>query len=208
MSVMNAFYSYKIARDFGFAPNPFGGYCTLANCKPKIRRKAEVGDWIIGCGSCGLKNLHHIIYVMQITEKLTYNQYWNDSRFQYKKPLLNGSLTQIHGDNIYYQDDLTEVWYQANSHHSLEDGGENEGNRITDTGGKHVLISDNFYYFGRNHFEVPDEFKAVTCGRRDRDFISKKIPSLTGEKFIQWLKKNQVRGIHGDPLNWKLCYGV
>src|SRR5712671_5339411 len=31
-------YSYVVARDFGFAPNPFFGVCTLATCKPDIRK--------------------------------------------------------------------------------------------------------------------------------------------------------------------------
>ena len=30
-------FSYVVARDTGFAPNPSGGYCTLANCKFKKR---------------------------------------------------------------------------------------------------------------------------------------------------------------------------
>ena len=49
-------YSYIVKRDYGFAPNPFYGYCTLATCKPVIRKHAEIGDiiqgieiWIIFC---------------------------------------------------------------------------------------------------------------------------------------------------------------
>ena len=41
-------YSYIVTHDTGFSPNPFWGSCTLANCKPGIRRTAEVGDWIVG----------------------------------------------------------------------------------------------------------------------------------------------------------------
>ena len=40
-------YSYVITRDYGFAPNPFGGICTLATCKPGIRNHATVGDWVV-----------------------------------------------------------------------------------------------------------------------------------------------------------------
>ena len=29
-------YSYVVARDYGFAPNPFNGILTLAACKPVI----------------------------------------------------------------------------------------------------------------------------------------------------------------------------
>lgn len=32
-------YSYVVAHDFGFAPNPFDGLCTLATCKPDIRKR-------------------------------------------------------------------------------------------------------------------------------------------------------------------------
>jgi len=38
-------HSYVVARDYGFAPNPFFGFCTLATCKPRLRSVAQVGDW-------------------------------------------------------------------------------------------------------------------------------------------------------------------
>ncbi len=41
-------YAYILKVDSGFAPNPFHGWCTLACCKPAIRRKARPGDWIVG----------------------------------------------------------------------------------------------------------------------------------------------------------------
>src|SRR5262249_55154673 len=44
-------FSYCIPYDFGSAPNPFWGLCTLAICKPDIRRTANVGDWVVGTGS-------------------------------------------------------------------------------------------------------------------------------------------------------------
>ena len=37
-------YSYIITRDYGFAPNPFGGVCTLATCKPKIRKGLDANE--------------------------------------------------------------------------------------------------------------------------------------------------------------------
>lgn len=42
------YFSYVVARDYGFAPNPFGGICTLATCKQRIRNNANVNDWIFG----------------------------------------------------------------------------------------------------------------------------------------------------------------
>ena len=49
-----------MTRDYGFAPNPFFGFCTLANCKPKIRKSANVGDWIIGTGCKTRKLEYHL----------------------------------------------------------------------------------------------------------------------------------------------------
>jgi len=48
---MNRLYSYTIPIDDGAAPNPFWGTCTLAICKPAIRRTAKVGNWVVGLGS-------------------------------------------------------------------------------------------------------------------------------------------------------------
>ena len=43
---MARIHSYVVRYDSGFAPNPFYGYCTLATCKPNIRRSADIGDWV------------------------------------------------------------------------------------------------------------------------------------------------------------------
>lgn len=41
-------FRYIVAYDHGTAPRPYGGVCTLAICKPTIRKAARVGDWVIG----------------------------------------------------------------------------------------------------------------------------------------------------------------
>ena len=75
-------YSYVVARDFGFAPNPFGGTCTLATCKPDIRQRAVVGDWVVGLTSAADRGVLGLVYVMRVDEVLTYDTYWRDARFQ------------------------------------------------------------------------------------------------------------------------------
>ena len=67
MSSLPRIYSYKLSRDYGFAPNPFHGICTLATCKPQIRKGAQVGDLIIGCGSKELKMQGKIIFAMRVS---------------------------------------------------------------------------------------------------------------------------------------------
>jgi hypothetical protein len=198
-----AYYSYKIEHDFGLAPNPFGGYCTLAVCKPTIRRNKnlELGDWIIGTGSAKLKRLYHLIFAMQVEEKLTFDEYWEDPRFQYKKPVINGSLVQMYGDNFYHQDPKTKKWIQEDSAHSLVDGKPNEEHLRVDTEGEFVLISSNFYYFGDKSELIPEEFREV-CSE-GRSMKGPSIPTEVGDRFIKWLKESHEKGIHGDPINWK-----
>jgi hypothetical protein len=198
------YYSYKIEHDFGLAPNPFWGYCTLAVCKSQIRknRNLNIGDWIIGTGSKELKRLHHLIFLMQVEEKIEMKDYWNDPRFQLKKPSINGSLVQMYGDNIYHFDSATNSWIQENSAHSKDNGLFHPDHTESDTGGKFVLISKNFYYFGNNSPQIPDEYLSVCC--ESRNYISEKVPINIADQFICWVKNDFEIGINGDPINWDI----
>lgn len=193
------FYSYKITRDYGFAPNPFFGFCTLACCKPDIRAKAEVGDWIIGTGSIENKLLYNLIFIMKVSEKISFEDYWNDKRFIRKKPVLNGSLKQIHGDNIYYKEN--NQWCQMNSHHSFYDGGLNKANLKQDLRGKFVLISDCFIYLGSNYMKVPEKYLDLCPNSKQRNYITIKDIELAKE-FVEMLVNKYQFGFHGEPINW------
>lgn len=142
-------YTYAITRDFGFAPNPFHGLCTLATCKPGIRKGAKVGDWVMGIGGSNLRIVtRKCILLMKISEKISFQDYWDDDRFSLKKPLRNGSRVQMLGDNIYHKD-VNGDWIQEDSHHSNPDGTPNVVNLNRDTGDSdQVLISSYFLYFG------------------------------------------------------------
>lgn len=198
-----AYYSYKVEHDYGLAPNPFGGYCTLAVCKPTIRdnKNLKLKDWIIGTGSAKLKRLHQLVYVMQVDEIISFNDYWRDPRFQYKKPVVNGSLVQMYGDNFYHQDKGTKKWVQSDSAHSLQGGKPNKDHIKVDTGGKNVLISKTFYYFGDHSVPIPKKYLEV-CSE-GRSMKGPGIPLNVADQFIQWVKDGFEPGIHGDPINWK-----
>ena len=124
---------YVVARDFGFAPNPFHGFCTLACCKPKIRSAAEVGDWVFGMAGGDLSAPGNCIFGMRVTETLSFDQYWLDPRFEVKKPLRNGSRVMMLGDNIYHRREVGKDWLQEDSHHSRPDGSPDASNIKTDT---------------------------------------------------------------------------
>jgi hypothetical protein len=92
-------YSYVVAHDTGFAPNPFFGYCTLACCKPQIRKTAKVGDWVVGLTPKADGN--RIVCFMRVDEGITFDEYWSDLRFRQKRPRYNVEVVQKCGDNIY-----------------------------------------------------------------------------------------------------------
>ena len=112
-------YSYVLREDTGFAPNPYHGFCTLACCKPLIRRRAEIGDWIIATGSNakGKRRGGFLSFAMRITEILTFQEYWNDVRFRAKRPDLDGSLEEACGDNLYRRDPASGRWLHIPAYH-------------------------------------------------------------------------------------------
>jgi len=85
---------------------------------------------------------------MAITEMMTFDEYWINSRFRLKRPLRNGSSVMMVGDNIYHRNANTGAWIQEDSHHSNADGSPNLKNLRIDTRSDKVLISSHFYYFG------------------------------------------------------------
>ena len=161
-------YSYVLKRDFGFAPNPFYGCCTLATCKPKIRKNAKIGDIIIGIGS-GAKGSEYkdrMIFAMIVSEILTYDEYWNDPRFASKKPFMGGSKKQMYGDNIYHTSPKTGKIVQEFSHHSHKDGSTNYKNYNRDVPGEKVLVAEQFWYFGKQAIEIPSSLICLTGAKR------------------------------------------
>ncbi len=162
--IMARGYGYVLKRDYGFAPNPFYGFLTLATCKPKIRNKAQVGDFIIGNAPADLDN--KLVFMAKVSKVITFNEYWNNKEYACKKPIMNGSLKKLYGDNIYHQLENGE-WMQENSHHSKQDGSINTDNLTRDTGTTdRVLIADEFFYFGKSMINVPAEYTAcIHTGR-------------------------------------------
>lgn len=192
------YFSYVISRDYGFAPNPFFGFCTLATCKPKIRENAQIGDWIFGTGSVALGCKDKLIYAMQVTNKITYDTYWKDHKYNVKKPIMNGSLVQMYGDNVYHQE--KGIWTQANSHHSNEDGSINFDNLRRDTSSENILISENFYYFGESHIEIPADLISEVCKKRQGfKYVNKDVATA----FLKYISENHEKGYHDNPIQFE-----
>jgi len=98
-------FSYILRYDSGFAPNPFGRACTLACCKPTIRRTASPDDWLIG--TTPAPNAGRLTYAMRITQALTFDHYWD--AHPEKRP-----SSDPRGDNIYRPDPKRRLVQVAN----------------------------------------------------------------------------------------------
>lgn len=198
-------YVYSITRDFGFAPNPFHGICTLATCKPRIRKAAKVGDWIIGVGGAKLTPAaRKCIFIMKVSEKLGFQQYWEDPRFSLKKPARNGSRIQMLGDNIYHQDENNE-WRQEDSHHSNPDGSPNKNNLDRDTKNTDQVLTSNYYlYFGSDAIAL--DLDSIGHHRRVRDFTKINLnQSAKARKIIESISnryRNSINNIIADPCQF------
>lgn len=197
-------WSYKISRDFGFAPNPFFGHCTLATCKPRIRNNADVGELVIGCGSITLGLPERMIFAMKVTEKLSYDEYWSDMRFEKKRPGFHSSKARGYGDNIYHKNQNNE-WIQEDSHHSYDNGVHNEINSERDLHSHQVLISDNFVYWGKDAPDVPAQFRTFLGDDlypNARDFRNGYEPAFEAA-VIEWFDGLAQKGRVGLPYCWK-----
>lgn len=208
---MARIHSYVVRYDSGFAPNPFYGYCTLATCKPSIRRSASVGDWVVGSGSNDrtVRRGGHLVYAMRVTDTLTFDEYGVDPRFGPKKPFRNGSRKQSCGDNIYFRNELEAHWQQRDSFHSLPDGSLNPDHVRRDTGVNRVLISDDFVYFGGEGPEFPDDLK----DQQGRPLCKKGIGLTTFDDPLlvagleQWVRSLGATGYQGAPFEWLTLRG-
>ncbi len=168
--------TYIVRVDSGFAPNPFGGYCTLSCCKPVIRRKAHPGDIVIGTGRTGSKVAGKLIYAMKIDSVLPYQEYWNDPTFHSRKPIQGAEIGR-RGDNIWHTDHKGKWQCVAGALH-------NKSHQKRDVGGKNALIATEFYYFGNDAIDILPRFKKlITSTQGHKNIHDTKII----DDFWRWL---------------------
>ena len=187
-------YSYIVTDDTGFSPNPFWGCCTLACCKPAIRRTAEVGDWIVGLSPKASGN--RIVFAMKVDEKLEFEDYFKDPRFVEKIPAFDkGKVIYKAGDNI-YEPLANGGFRQLPSMHSNGEL-ENPETKNHDLGELYVLIGHKFYYFGGDGPFLPECLNVLKVGRGHKcRFKKDPIPAFLG--FIGLFSE----GINSPPTQW------
>lgn len=192
-------YSYIVKVDWGFSPNPFWGCCTLVCCKQDIRKQARVGDWVLGTGSVSndyRKNesfSKKIIYAMEITKVVSMQTYYDickgniESEYytclKNKMPDYDSNVyAKKVGDCIYY--DISKDYKDAN----LERGVHAEDSKEIDLSGENALISNNFFYFGKNAIPIPEDLLHVVV--KYQGFKYKTNVDYVG-KFIKWIQRGE-----------------
>ena len=194
-------YTYCLRYDYGSAPNPYWGICTLAICKPVIRRNAQVGDWIIGFCSASFENNkypRHIVYAMQVTGKMTIKEYDDFCQQNYpaKIPVWGSSDYRGRvGDCIYD--------FSGDDHDPiLRDGVHREENIEQDLAGKYALVSSHFYYFGDSPIELIGDLEPII--HQPQGHKSNANTAYAG-KFVDWIEGLGliVNKLYGKPQLWK-----
>lgn len=184
--------AYIVRVDSGFSPNPFGHHCTLACCKPTIRRKAEPGDIVVGSGSARYDLTGRLVYALRVRDAIPLQTYWKTPLYAYKKPSPATPISR-RGDNIWHQD--------ANGSWQVVTGAFHDArHRKRDTSGENALIATDFYYFGRDAIPVPTELKfllTTTQGHKNTH------DEAVIERFWRWVSGQAPKaGRSGDPAEF------
>ena len=175
-------YTYCIPYDDGAAPNPFWGICTLAICKPVIRRVAGIGDWVVGTGSknspIGDKS-KHVVYAMKVTGKMTLEKYDEFCQKHYPNKIpdwKNEDFRRRLGDCIYDFSSIPPI---------IRKGVHNENNLERDLGGKYALLSSQFYYFGDSPIELAENLLPII---KEGQAHKSKSNDPYRESFVSWIE--------------------
>jgi hypothetical protein len=195
---MSKIYSYVLKVDDGAAPNPFFGKCTLTICKPKIRKTAQIGDWVIGTGSKNTelsKNKFYdfsnsVVYAMKVTAKMTLAEYdkYCQAELTEKIPDINSEDWRLKvGDCIYD--------YSTGDNPVMRRGVHDEYCRNTDLDGLYSLLSDHFYYFGYEARPLPHDLMVMIKKNRGHKVIIN--PDLV-QKFEQWISQFERNKIYAN----------
>lgn len=150
-------HTYVIVVDSGAAPNYDKPCTTLAVCKPRIRRKANVGELVLAFAGAKVNphEPHTVVWAGVVAEKLSFAEYWNDPRFATKKP--DRSPTP---DNFYRPTSEGNLWWVENPVHFPEQAAH-------DINGLYVLAFKPSWRFGANGAPLPASFGLrMTHGRR------------------------------------------
>ena len=169
MGKIQMMYSYVVEHDYGLSPNPYEGFCTLAFCK---------------FSKTGVRR--NVVEMAKVGDWIVCTGG-------------NSRLSAGHGKLIYAMlvtEKMTLQEYFLDPRFKRRAGNERHLTGSTD---RFALISDHFFYFGRN---APKFEKRHLDYRIEKRGSAHKSTSFTKEfiaAFVAWLEENYTVGAHGDP---------
>ena len=198
--MMTRLFTYTIPVDDGAAPNPFGGICSLAICKPAIRRVAKIGDWVVGLGSKRAPSgdlSGHLVYAMKVEDVISLQEYDRRSLMEFPEKIPDFTKLDQYaklGDSIYSYHSGEP--HQRKSVHTAQ-------NIQTDLSGRNVLLSKHFYYFGNKAIMLPYNLLEICHQHSGHKSDANKAYF---NSFVSWIENLEFEtGIHGTPdykIDW------
>lgn len=168
-------WSYVINTDRGSAPNYDGPAVTLAICKPRIRRGAKLGDLVVGFNGVALSSRPNSLrWAGQVGEVMTLEDYWEDSRFNLKRP-----GTSKTPDNIYR--------LSRGIIHQVPNSSHDCCNIETDLNGRNTLIFSKAWHFGEEGPDPPEYFGLHVPMNARRTEPLRQIPQSIRAPLLAWL---------------------
>lgn len=153
-------WTYVIACDKGGAPNFEPPSTTVTVCKPRIRKSAEQGDLVLAFNGKHLSPAEprSVRWARVVSEVIPLADYWNDPRFEMKKPGRPRKPREI-PDNIYRPIGIGQFEQVDNETHKRTD-------MARDLGGLNALVFSPSWHFDHTIAVLPECFHLRMNGGR------------------------------------------
>ncbi len=168
-------WSYVLAKDVGIAPCMDDGILTLCTCKPRIRKGARVGDWVLARRPARLGRTR-VAWVGEVAEVIEMGEY--ATRYPYRP------------DALYYRATDGKLKHRGGTYHATEKDLE------TDRSGVNCLRFEPFWYFGTCGKPLPRALEFICNVQRNHkkfDLDQSRMNALR-----EWLA-TWPPGVHGEP---------
>ncbi|MEF9996206.1 MAG: hypothetical protein RR784_06475 [Burkholderiaceae bacterium] len=176
-------FRYVLRYDNGTGPNTDGGWCSLAISKPVIRRTARIGDWLVALRS---KRANEVIYAMRVEERIGFSDFWSDPRFRCKRPDRSPLA-----DNIYRP-------LEGGGFEQIPNAAHDASDIARDLGGRWVLLSQTFWYFGDHSPTLPADLLHLVHSNQGHGLHVNRRPD-DAMRLEPWLRTWPI-GVHGHPV--------